>query len=301
MEPIINAKIIYPLLSKSWGKNVAKVAIALRAAGIVDEKDGLRTNLVPSACELKRAAEILDLPESRLQQMFAVRDVPVVPPGRIFSAASGGDLVYDPSVPIRVPPRVYGRWIFKFIDGRREEVENGDRLTEEQMNLVRRCPETNIRRRYHGSDEFQLDREAIALEFQDGNPTGKNFNILVPLADFLEDLSQKALMRIEKAFLIGSFGWGCFTRGDDVDLVLITDLDRKIDVASFWQIEEFPLALRIFSSSEWRAAESLREEFLMVPKNDYDSEGYRVYKNLSEGVTMRVATLGWYHNYLELD
>ncbi|MBN3033012.1 MAG: hypothetical protein JW873_02845 [Candidatus Saganbacteria bacterium] len=312
MEARIDARIIYQPLARRLGVSAAKIAVALRRAEIAAADHTLSVGNFFTYNQAKVAAGILNFPEARLNELYSVTDVPLAEPGTIFGPYSlsipanpGKKSVplYDPSVPVRVPYKIYGSWVFNFQDGRSETVSGGQKLTGEQMLLVRQSDRRGVRRTHDCVDEMDLDREGLSVEFTEGE-RGVTPEIIPPLADYLAGLNQRAGIAVEKGLLIGSLGWGCSVGGDDVDFVLIADVADGIGPAQLerhWTGND-GLALRVNSTEHWRQAEKLRTEFLSVPENDYDATGFYRFSAAYRGkYPNQVLNLAWYSDFIEVE
>jgi len=305
MEVRIDARTIYQPLARRLGISAAKIAVALCRAGITAADHSLTVKEPLSPAQAKIAAGILNIPEVRLNRLYAVADVPLAEPGTIFYPDKKSSVsLYEPSVPVRVPYKVYGSWIFHFQDGRKETVSGGKNLSEEQMLLVRQHDRRTVCRTSDSADdEMGLDREGLSIEFTEGEGSSAP-RIILPLANYLAQLSRQPGVVIEKGLLIGSFGWGCSSGGDDVDFVLIAQIDDSIEpeqLSCRWG-HNSRLALRVNSPEEWRQAEMLRTEFLTVPENDYDAAGFDRFVAAYRGKhSNRVLTLAWYSDFIDVE
>jgi hypothetical protein len=305
----IDARYIYPLVSRKFGVSVQKVSVALLEAGIVDREGKLAVNELISGGQMAVAGKILGRSAFEMQKMFALWENPLVEPGVIFdprsqnTMAGSNEQVYEPLPPARVPYKIYGEWVFHFIDGRSQTVFGGEKLTEEQMRLVRDYLKTGVRRRYSGPDEFEIDREGLSIEFAEQKKPRSPNVILKAVTGFTEELSKVPGFSLSRVLLIGSFGWGCFVDSDDVDLVLIGSLPKEVSLGQlkcFWEWPQHPLALKMFSVDEWQKAQELQRQFLLDPVHDFDENGFNSFSSILKTTSNNIVNLAWMHNYLEI-
>ncbi len=303
MEARIDARVIYQPLARRFGISAAKIAVALRQAEITAADHSILADHIITPAQARLAAGILNIPAVKLNELYAVAGAPLGEPGTIVKPGEKAPPLYEPAVPVRVPYKVYGAWVFNFLDGRKETVPGGHKLTGEQMSLVRQFDRRGVNRTHDCVDEMELDREGISIEFTEGGKCHEP-KILSSLDDYLTKLGWQTDIVVAKGLLIGSFGWGCFADGDDIDFVMIAERAGRFGpehLAGFWTGNN-RLALRVNSLEQWRQAEQLRNEFLSGPANDYDAAGFAQFKADYQGkYPPEILTLAWYSDYIEVE
>ncbi|HQP11152.1 MAG TPA: tetratricopeptide repeat protein, partial [Candidatus Omnitrophota bacterium] len=186
-------------------------------------------------------------------------------------------LVFHPGVPLVVPPR-YSRIIFKKNGVEISRKESGEKLSEEELFFVRNAPMVSFSNKVdpdifeiYNTELFEQEK-IVTVEVPEDirefrattidvinaavhrKPVVKETGINIYLALFLEAI-QNHVSPVHHAIVIGSYGWGTYALGDDLDFAVVTEDDipeTAFDaLAPWWNHLNLPYPSFVYSTRRW--------------------------------------------------